>query len=193
LVHERCLEYGMAAPPRIRAVDPDRHVDIAGQGDLELELMGRASSLCVALDVRLVGNVERDELNAYYALATVVAVPSIRDDAGNVDGLPNVLLEAMASGSPLVASAVAGIPQAVRDKKEALLVAERDPEALAGAILELLESPELRKNLGASARQKRAVPDRTVPPQDLRSSSRPHRYARHRSIGQVPRDYGGKK
>ncbi len=154
LVHKKGFEYLMDATPRIRAVHPDLHVVIAGQGDLERDLMERARSLGVAENVRLVGNVERDELNAYYALATVVAVPSIIDDAGNVDGLPNVLLEAMASGSPLVASAVAGIPQAVRDKKEALLVAERDPEALAGAILELLESPELRKNLGASARQR---------------------------------------
>ena len=86
--------------------------------------------------------------------ATVVAVPSVRDDAGNVDGLPNVLLEGMASGTPLVASAVAGIPQAVRDGSEALLVAERDPEALAKAILDLLDSPKRREELGRAARSR---------------------------------------
>jgi glycosyltransferase involved in cell wall biosynthesis len=100
----------------------------------------------------LVGNVSRDELPTYYALADIVAVPSIIDDAGNVDGLPNVLLEGMASGSALVASAVAGIPQAVRDGKEALLVAERDPEALAEAIVKLLKSKETRDALGDAAR-----------------------------------------
>jgi glycosyltransferase involved in cell wall biosynthesis len=99
-----------------------------------------------------VGNVPRDELPAYYALADIVAVPSVRDDAGNVDGLPNVLLEGMASGSAVVASAVAGIPQAVRDGTEALLVAERDPEALAEAIVKLLKSKAMRDALGAAAR-----------------------------------------
>jgi glycosyltransferase involved in cell wall biosynthesis len=152
LVHKKGFEYLVDAMPRIVAAHPAVQVVIAGQGDLAQDLEKRARRLGVAENLRLVGNVERDELNAYYALATVVAVPSIIDDAGNVDGLPNVLLEAMASGSPLVASAVAGIPQAVRDKKEALLVAERDPEALAGAILELLGSAELRKDLGAAAR-----------------------------------------
>jgi len=154
LVHKKGFEYLVEATPRIRAVHPDFQVVIAGRGDLERDLMERARRLGVAGNVRLVGNVERGELNAYYALATVVAVPSVRDDAGNVDGLPNVLLEAMASGSPLVASDVAGIPQAVRDKKDGLLVAEKDPEAMAGAILELLDTPELRKNLGASARER---------------------------------------
>jgi glycosyltransferase involved in cell wall biosynthesis len=108
--------------------------------------------LDVGKRVQFVGDVSRDVLPAYYATATVVAVPSIRDDAGNVDGLPNVLLEGMASGTPLVASAVAGIPQAVRDGTEALLVGERDPEALAAAILTLLDSPEQREKLGQAAR-----------------------------------------
>jgi len=78
----------------------------------------------------------------------------MHDDAGNVDGLPNVMLEAMASGSPIVASAVAGIPQAVSEGKEALLVPERDPKALADSILDLLRSPEQRNALGTRAREK---------------------------------------
>jgi glycosyltransferase involved in cell wall biosynthesis len=152
LVHKKGFEVLVDATPRLARACPDLRVVIAGAGDLREGLLDRARVLGIADKVFLVGNVPRHELPAYYAMATLVAVPSIRDDAGNVDGLPNVLLEAMASGTALVASAVAGIPQAVRDGREAILVEERDPEALARAILDLLRSPGRRENLGASAR-----------------------------------------
>ncbi len=152
LVHKKGFEYLIEAMPRVVSKYPDCRLIIAGQGDLKGELEARAERLNVGERVRFAGDVSRDALPAYYAAATVVAVPSIRDDAGNVDGLPNVLLEGMASGAPLVASAVAGIPQAVRDGTEALLVAERDPDALATAILALLDSPDRRETLGQAAR-----------------------------------------
>jgi glycosyltransferase involved in cell wall biosynthesis len=87
------------------------------------------------------------------AAADVVAVPSVRDRAGNVDGLPNVLLEALAAGRPVVASRVAGIPDVVRDGLNGLLVPARDPEALATALLRLRREPETRTRLGAAARR----------------------------------------
>jgi glycosyltransferase involved in cell wall biosynthesis len=152
LVHKKGFEFLVEAAPKILEAHPKLSVIIAGQGDLKTELEERARRHGVGETIRLVGNVPRDELPAYYALADIVAVPSVIDDAGNVDGLPNVLLEGMASGSALVASAVAGIPQAVRDGKEALLVAERDPEALAEAIVKLLRSKETRDALGGAAR-----------------------------------------
>jgi glycosyltransferase involved in cell wall biosynthesis len=152
LVHKKGFEYLIDAAPRILAECPKVTIIIAGQGDLKGELEERARGLGVFEHVVLAGNVPRDELSAYHSLADVVAVPSVRDDAGNVDGLPNVLLEGMASGSALVASDVAGIPQAVRDGTEALLVPERDPEALANAVIELLESSERRMSLGTAAR-----------------------------------------
>ncbi len=154
LVHKKGFEYLVDAAPRIRAEFPNTVILFAGQGDLKQALEERAKSLGVLENVRLVGNVPRDELPAYYALAAVVAVPSVRDDAGNVDGLPNVLLEGMASGSPIVASDVAGIPEAVRDGREGLLVGERDAVAIAKAILELLRSPERREQLGSAARER---------------------------------------
>jgi glycosyltransferase involved in cell wall biosynthesis len=154
LVHKKGFEYLVDAAPKIRTEFPKTVMLFAGQGDLKEALEERAKSLGISESIRLVGNVARDELPAYYALASVVAVPSVRDDAGNVDGLPNVLLEGMASGSPIVASAVAGIPQAVRDGREGLLVGERDAEAIAKAILELLRSPKRREQLGSAARER---------------------------------------
>jgi glycosyltransferase involved in cell wall biosynthesis len=154
LVHKKGFEYLVDAAPKICAEFPETVIVFAGQGDLKEALEERSKSHGISENVRLVGNVDRDELPAYYALASVVAVPSVRDDAGNVDGLPNVLLEGMASGSPIVASDVAGIPQAVRDGREGLLVGERDADSIARAVLELLRSPERRERLGSAARKR---------------------------------------
>jgi len=154
LVHKKGFEYLVDAIPHLLADYPDVKVVIAGRGDLAAGLAARADAAGVGEHLLLVGNVSRDELPAYYGAATVTAVPSIHDDAGNVDGLPNVVLEALASGSSIVASAIAGIPQAVRQRREALLVPERDARALAEAIRELLGSRDTRESLAAAARER---------------------------------------
>ncbi|MGH9460624.1 MAG: glycosyltransferase [Vicinamibacteria bacterium] len=154
LVHKKGFEVLVEAIPRLVARHSDLKVVIAGGGDLAASLAARADASGVRDHLVLVGKVSREELPAYYGAAMVTAVPSIHDDAGNVDGLPNVVLEALASGSSIVASAVAGIPQAVSHRKEALLVPERDPKALAEAILELLASPDVRESLGRNARER---------------------------------------
>jgi glycosyltransferase involved in cell wall biosynthesis len=154
LVHKKGFEILVEAIPHLVASHPDLRVVIAGGGDLEKSLTEQAARTGVRDNLMLVGRVLREELPAYYGAATVTAVPSMHDDAGNVDGLPNVMLEALASGSPIVASAVAGIPQAVSEGKEALLVPERDAKALADAILQLLRSRDEREALGRRGREK---------------------------------------
>jgi glycosyltransferase involved in cell wall biosynthesis len=127
---------------------------IAGKGDLEGELSRRAQAHGIGNHVMLTGNVDRGALPRYFAMADAVVVPSVRDEAGNVDGLPNVLLEAMASAGAIVATNVAGIPEALRAGREGLLVEEKDSAGIAGALQELMESEELRKRLGAAARKR---------------------------------------
>ena len=127
---------------------------IAGKGDLEGELAGRARELGIGNNVALAGNVARSALPRYFAMADAVVVPSVRDEAGNVDGLPNVLLEAMASAKAIVATNVAGIPEALRAGREGLLVSEKDPAGIADALEELIESEELRQRLGGAARKR---------------------------------------
>jgi glycosyltransferase involved in cell wall biosynthesis len=88
----------------------------------------------------------------HLAAADVAAIPSVRDDAGNVDGLPNVVMEALASGTPVVATPAGGIASVVHDHETGLLVPERDAAALAAAIARLLDTPELGETLGRRAR-----------------------------------------
>jgi glycosyltransferase involved in cell wall biosynthesis len=92
-------------------------------------------------------------MGAALAAADIVVVPSVVDAAGNVDGLPNALLEALASGRAVVASRVAGIPDVVVDGVNGLLVAPGNAAALANAIRRLAEDPETRRRLGAEARR----------------------------------------
>ncbi len=129
---------------------PDVHVVVAGQGDLReaLERLARERGLRLLLP----GNLERALMAKALAAADVVAVPSVVDQAGNVDGLPNTLLEALASGRAIVASRVAGIPDVVRDGENGLLVPPQDPAALRAALVRLLGDGALRRRLGLAAR-----------------------------------------
>jgi glycosyltransferase involved in cell wall biosynthesis len=126
------------------------HLAIAGEGDLRADLAAHAHRLGVRL--HLPGALPRPRVAAALAAADIVVVPSVVDRAGNVDGLPNALLEALAAGRPVVASRVAGIPDVVHDGEDALLVPPGEAEALAAALRRLLREPDPRRRMGAAAR-----------------------------------------
>jgi glycosyltransferase involved in cell wall biosynthesis len=100
------------------------------------------------------GSVTHSELPRIYGQADVVVVPSIKDSSGDRDGLPNVVLEAMASGHPVIASDAGAIASAITDYENGLLVPPADPVALGQAIRRLGESRELREQLGRNGRRR---------------------------------------
>jgi len=83
----------------------------------------------------------------------VGVVPSVVDRAGNVDGLPNALLESLAAGRAVLATRAGGIPDVVRHEENGLLVAEKDAEALAMSLRRLIREPLTRARLGEAARR----------------------------------------
>jgi phosphatidylinositol alpha-1,6-mannosyltransferase len=99
-----------------------------------------------SLDVRIVPNVVHEKLTAYYRLADVLAIPSLRD------GLPNSLLEGMACERAVVASNVGGMPDVVRNGENGILVPPGDTSALVGALVSLLADSPRRAELGRTAR-----------------------------------------
>jgi glycosyltransferase involved in cell wall biosynthesis len=86
----------------------------------------------------MLGNRSQDDIARLCAAADIIAVPSIKDDAGNVDGLPNFALEALASATPVVATRAGGLAAGHRRGRTGRLVSERDAAALASAIRSLL-------------------------------------------------------
>lgn len=125
---------------------------IVGSGAQADALRARAAAADVADLVAMPGHVEHPELPRLYAEHDVFVMPSVIGPKGSRDGLPNVLLEAMATGLACVGSAAASIPEAIEHERTGLLVPPGDPHALAGAIERLASDPPLRARLGAEAR-----------------------------------------
>jgi glycosyltransferase involved in cell wall biosynthesis len=154
LVYKKGLTYLLEALPQLLREQPGTVLVVGGYGDLRAELERRAHDLGVAAAVRFPGQLDRARAARFISAADVYAVPSIRDQGGNVDGLPNALLEGMAAARPIVASRVAGIPDVIVDGEHGLLVPERDSGALAAAIGRLLADRDLAARLGAAARRR---------------------------------------
>jgi glycosyltransferase involved in cell wall biosynthesis len=153
LVRKKGFEHLIDAASLLRKPFPAVNVVIAGEGDLHDELRRRAEA-GESGRVRFLGFQSQDRIGRLSAAADVVAVPSVRDDAGNVDGLPNFALEALATATPVVATRVGGLPQVIEDGATGRLVVERDAAALAEAIRELLSHPARARELGLAARGK---------------------------------------
>jgi glycosyltransferase involved in cell wall biosynthesis len=125
---------------------------IAGAGDLDDELRARVRDKRLTDRVRFLGNLTQDDVAAWLATADIVAIPSVRDDSGNVDGLPNIVLETMASATPIVTTGAGGIASVVETGRNGIIVPERDPHALGAAIERLAGAPQERTRLGQEAR-----------------------------------------
>jgi glycosyltransferase involved in cell wall biosynthesis len=148
LVRKKGFEYVIDAMARL----PAAVLALAGDGTLAGDLRARARAAGVADRVRFLGNLTQDRVGGLFSAADVVCIPSVRDDSGNVDGLPNVLMEALASGTPVVTTGAGGILSVVDDGVTAFVVPERDSAALAACIGRIVEQPALGRQVGAAAR-----------------------------------------
>jgi glycosyltransferase involved in cell wall biosynthesis len=154
LVRKKGFEYLIDAMARL----PAAVLALAGDGTLAGDLRERARAAGVADRIRFLGNLTQDRVGGLFSAADVVCIPSVRDDSGNVDGLPNVLMEALASGTPVVTTAAGGILSVVDDGVTAFVVPERDSPAIAAYIGRIIAQPTLGRQVGAAAR--RLVDDR---------------------------------
>lgn len=127
-------------------------LDVVGGGVLEEALRTQVRVLDLADLVTFHGPLPGDRVQQVIRAASVFAAPCVHAADGDRDGLPTVLLEAMAAGTPCVSTRVTGIPEAVVHGHTGLLVPERDPDALADALGSLLDDPELRVRLAIAAR-----------------------------------------
>ncbi|HET7220321.1 MAG TPA: glycosyltransferase [Vicinamibacterales bacterium] len=151
LVRKKGFEYLIDAMARLPRESEVLSI-IAGAGDLDAELRARAAAANVGDRVRFLGNISQDDVAAWLATADMVAIPSVRDDSGNVDGLPNIVMETLASGTPLVATPAGGIAAVVDHGRTGIMVGERDAAGLATAIATLARDAPRRVRIGEAAR-----------------------------------------
>ena len=154
LVRKKGFEFVIGAMASLTNRWPTLQLFIIGQGDLETALRQQTKSLGIENRIVFLGALPQNEVAEWLSAADVAVVPSVHDDAGNVDGLPNVLLESLSSGTPVVATNVGGISSAITNGVTALLVAEQDRQALADSIEQLLERPLFAAEIGRAARTK---------------------------------------
>jgi glycosyltransferase involved in cell wall biosynthesis len=152
LVWKKGFHVLLEALPAVLRQHPGLRVAIAGEGDLDARLKAQAAALGLDKVVCFPGRLGREEIGPFMAAGDLFTMPSVHDPAGNVDGLPNVILEAMAARRPVVASNVAGIPLAVRDGESGVLARPRDPVDLARALLAALAPDAPRKAWGEAGR-----------------------------------------
>lgn len=128
------------------------HCTIIGAGEEEADLRAQITASNLSDAVTMAGPMPQPQVIAAMQDAAVIACPCVVGRDGNRDGLPTVLLEAMALGTPCVATAVTGIPELVRTEKTGLCVAEGDPMALADALSRMTHDRALRSSVSTRAR-----------------------------------------
>jgi colanic acid/amylovoran biosynthesis glycosyltransferase len=126
----------------------DVNVTLAGDGPSRPVLEGFAERLGVASRVLFPGAVGQDDIHALYASASIFCLPSF------AEGVPGVLMEAMAMQLPVVSTRITGIPELVEEGRTGLLVTPGRPDELADALERLLRDPSLCHELGSNAREK---------------------------------------
>ncbi len=151
MVEKKGLDTLVAAIGELVAGGRDVRLELIGDGPDRPALATQIAELGLADRVMLRGGQPPAEVRATLARAEVFALPAREARDGDTDGLPVALLEAMAHGVAVVATPIAGLPEAVIDGETGLLVAPNDPSALATAIARLLDDAELRRRLTASA------------------------------------------
>jgi glycosyltransferase involved in cell wall biosynthesis len=132
----------------------DVHCDLVGEGRDRIALAARIAALGLGDRIVLHGAQPRERTLALIGGATAVALPSVVTATGRRDGIPIALMEAMALGRPVVASALSGVPELVEHERTGLLVDPGDRDALVAALARLAGDAGLRRRLGAAGRSR---------------------------------------
>lgn len=141
------LRYLLEALPLVLAKQPVR-LHVVGKGILEQEIKSQCQALGLNNVVDFLGFVSKEELADEYAGCEIFVLPAIIDSKGDTEGLGIVMIEALAHQKPVIASAVGGIVDVIQSGITGLLIPEKNPEALAQAILTLLSDPIKATEMG---------------------------------------------
>ena len=149
-VEKKGVGFLIEAMRQLETEGKDVRLKLVGDGPIAGELKRAAADL---RNVEFLGWRPNQELCRWMRGALAVCVPSVETAEGDAEGLPNVVLEAMAAGAPVIATHHAGIGEAVEDGRTGLLVPPGDSVALATALRRLVDEPETARAMGGKARR----------------------------------------
>lgn len=153
LVEIKGIEYGIQAVVNALKKGQDLQYKIAGDGPLRKSLESLIEKLGVGDKIKLLGWQDQEDVIELLRNADILLAPSVTGRDGNQEGIPVVLMEALAQGIPVVTTYHSGIPELVRDGESGFLVPERDADALAEKIEYLIKHPEAWFEMGRKGRR----------------------------------------
>jgi len=153
LVEKKGIEYAIRAVSRVAEHTPNLQYRIAGDGPLKEDLVHLAANLGLEEKVHFLGSKEHNEILHLMSDSDILLAPSVTSKDGDQEGIPVVLMEALAMQLPVISTDHSGIPELVQDGVSGLLVPERDVETLAKRLTDLIEQPKLRISLGRAGRK----------------------------------------
>lgn len=154
LTEKKGIEYGIRAVAAIVQQGLNVEYTIIGDGGLRPQLAALIQELGVGEAVKLVGWKNQVEVVELLNQAQILLAPSVTARDGNQEGIPVVLMEAMAMGIPVVSTYHTGIPELVEDEISGFLVPERDVDALAAKLTELIQQPDRWAAMGRAGRSR---------------------------------------
>src|SRR5712691_2786243 len=154
LIPKKGLEDLIEAAAILKQLGRAFRVEIIGNGPLRNELENRAKQLGLVDCVEFKGPQPQESVSSAYQRASIFALPCVVTEDGDRDGIPTVVLEAMASGVPVVSTPISGIPELIDSSRDGMLVPPNSPLLLAEALDRLLADSQLRDRLAQAARAK---------------------------------------
>jgi len=153
LSEKKGIEYGIRAVGQLKSFCSDIEYFIVGEGPLREHLQATIDSLDLSENVKLLGWREQQEIVALLSQSQILLAPSVTSSSGDQEGIPVVLMEAMAMGLPVVSSWHSGIPELVEDGRSGFLLPEKAVDDIAKRLMMLVNSSELRSEMGDEGRK----------------------------------------
>ncbi len=147
LIRWKGVYYLIKALPEVLKQHPKTKLLIVGSGPEKRRLIQLCAELAIINRVVFINEVLQEDLIPLYSMANILVLPSIIDITGETEGLGVVLLEAMACRVPVIGSDVGGIKDIIKDYETGLLCEQKNPDSLAGKIIQLLSDEKLRKKV----------------------------------------------
>ncbi|MDB5393121.1 MAG: glycosyl transferase [Rhodospirillales bacterium] len=152
LVEVKGTQYLIRAFDQLARRSANVELAIIGDGPLKRSLQALVKSLGLGHRVRFLGALPHAQVLAWMRKAAMLVLPSVRTSTGRVEGLGMVMLEAAATGVPVVGSRIGGIPEGIIDGQTGFLAPEKAPDALARRMGDLLDDSAMRLQMGSQAR-----------------------------------------